>query len=47
MSEGLKYIDYDGALEVYRKTVVASGGGLQGVKEAQAEIQVHGFREKC
>lgn len=32
MSEGLKYIDYDGALEVYRKTVAASGGGLQGVK---------------
>lgn len=34
MSEGLKYIDYDGALEVYRKTVAASGGGLQGVKDA-------------
>lgn len=33
MSEGLKYIDYDGALEVYRKTVAASGGGLQGVKD--------------
>lgn len=33
MSEELKYIDYDGALEVYRKTVVASGGGLQGVKD--------------
>ena len=32
MSEQLKYIDYDGALEVYRKTVAASGGGLQGVK---------------
>ena len=33
MSEELKYIDYDGALEVYRKTVAASGGGLQGVKD--------------
>lgn len=33
MNEGLKYIDYDGALEVYRKTVAASGGGLQGVKD--------------
>ena len=32
MSKELKYIDYDGALEVYRKTVAASGGGLQGVK---------------
>lgn len=32
MSEVLKYIDYKGALEVYRKTVAASGGGLQGVK---------------
>lgn len=32
MSEDLKYIDYDGALEVYRKTVAASGDGLQGVK---------------
>ena len=33
MSEELKYIDYDGALEVYGKTVAASGGGLQGVKD--------------
>lgn len=33
MSEKLKYIDYDGALEVYRKTVAASGGGLHGVKD--------------
>lgn len=33
MSEELKYIDYDGVLEVYRKTVAASGGGLQGVKD--------------
>lgn len=33
MSEKLKYIDLDGALEVYRKTVAASGGGLQGVKD--------------
>lgn len=33
MSEELKYIDYEGALEVYRKTVAASGGGLQGVKD--------------
>jgi death-on-curing protein len=32
MSEELKYIDYDEALVVYRKTVIASGGGLQGVK---------------
>lgn len=29
MSEMLKYIDYDGALEVYRKTIVVSGGGDQ------------------
>lgn len=33
MSEKLKYIDYDGALEVYHKTVAASGGGLHGVKD--------------
>ena len=33
MSEELKYIDYEGALEVYRKTVAAAGGGLQGVKD--------------
>lgn len=33
MNDELKYIDYDGALEVYRKTVAASGGGLQGVKD--------------
>ena len=33
MSEKLKYIDYDGALVVYRKTVAASGGGLHGVKD--------------
>ena len=33
MSEELKYIGYDDALEVYRKTVAASGGGLQGVKD--------------
>lgn len=34
MSEvSLKYIDYDVALEVYSKTVAASGGGLQGVKD--------------
>lgn len=33
MSEELKYIDYDEALVVYSKTVAASGGGLQGVKD--------------
>jgi death-on-curing protein len=33
MSNELKYIDYDEALVVYRKTVVASGGGLQGIKD--------------
>jgi death-on-curing protein len=33
MSEELKYIDYDEALVVYHKTVVASGGGLHGVKD--------------
>ena len=33
MNEGLKYIDYDEALVVYSKTVAASGGGLQGVKD--------------
>lgn len=32
-SEELKYITYDEALVVYTKTVVASGGGLQGVKD--------------
>ena len=34
MSEELKYITYDEALVVYSKTVAASGGGLQGVKDA-------------
>ena len=33
MSEELKYISYDEALVVYAKTVVASGGGHQGVKD--------------
>lgn len=33
MNEGLKYINFDEALEVYKKTVAASGGGLQGVKD--------------
>ena len=33
MSEELKYICYDEALVVYAKTVAASGGGLQGVKD--------------
>lgn len=33
MCEELRYIDYYDALEVYRKTVDASGGGLQGVKD--------------
>ncbi len=33
MSEELKYIEYDEALVVYSKTVAASGGGLQGVKD--------------
>lgn len=32
-SEELKYITYDEALVVYTKTVAASGGGLQGVKD--------------
>ncbi len=32
MNDDLKYIDYDEALVVYNKTVAASGGGLQGVK---------------
>ena len=32
-SEELKYISYDEALVVYTKTVAASGGGLQGVKD--------------
>ena len=35
MSEELKYISYDEALVVYAKTVVASGGGLQGVRYSQ------------
>ncbi|MCC8071268.1 MAG: Fic family protein [Bacteroidales bacterium] len=33
MSENLKYPDYDEALKVYQKTIDASGGGLQGVKD--------------
>lgn len=33
MSEELKYISYEEALKVYAKTVEASGGGLQGVKD--------------
>ncbi len=33
MSEELKYISYDEALVVYAKTVAASDGGLQGVKD--------------
>jgi death-on-curing protein len=33
MNENLRYIDYDEALSVYHKTIVASGGGLQGVKD--------------
>ena len=33
MSEELRYITYEEALEVYVKTVNASGGGLQGVKD--------------
>lgn len=32
MSDALTYIGYDEVLVVYRKTVAASGGGLQGVK---------------
>lgn len=32
MSDAVKYIGYDEVLVVYRKTVAASGGGLQGVK---------------
>lgn len=33
MSSGLKYPDYDEALNVYYKTIDASGGGLHGVKD--------------
>lgn len=33
MSESIKYISYAEALAVYTKTVEASGGGLQGVKD--------------
>lgn len=33
MRDELKYIDYDEALNVYRKTVEVSGGGLCGVKD--------------
>lgn len=33
MSEKLRYPDYDEALIVYNKTIAASGGGLQGVKD--------------
>lgn len=32
MSDAVTYIGYDEVLVVYRKTVAASGGGLQGVK---------------
>lgn len=43
MSEQLNYIDYDEALEVYSKTVAASGGGLQGVKNEGGIRKVLGF----
>ena len=33
MSEELKYPDFEEALDIYCKTVEASGGGLQGVKD--------------
>ena len=33
MNEPLKYISYEEALVVYGKTIAASGGGLQGVKD--------------
>ena len=33
MSDELKYISYEEALVVYAKTVAASGGGLQGIKD--------------
>lgn len=33
MNEELKYIDYDEALVIYNRTIDASGGGLNGVKD--------------
>ena len=33
MNDGLKYIDYDEALVIYNRTIDASGGGLNGVKD--------------
>ncbi|MDE6536414.1 MAG: Fic family protein [Muribaculaceae bacterium] len=33
MNEELKYLSYEDALVVYAKTVAASGGGLQGIKD--------------
>lgn len=33
MNEALKYIDYDEALVIYNRTIDASGGGLNGVKD--------------
>lgn len=47
MSERLKYIDYDEALVVYRKTVAASGGGLQGVKDEGGIRKVLDFTTSC
>lgn len=33
MNDELKYIDYDEALVIYNRTIDASGGGLNGVKD--------------
>lgn len=33
MNDVLKYIDYDEALVIYNRTIDASGGGLNGVKD--------------
>ena len=45
-SEELKYITYDEALVVYTKTVAASGGGLQGVKDEGGIRKVLDFVQK-
>ncbi len=43
MNDGLKYIDYDEALVIYNRTINASGGGLNGVKNEDGIRKVLDF----
>ena len=43
MNEALKYIDYDEALVIYNRTIDASGGGLNGVKDEGGILKVLDF----